>query len=358
MALRLIHTGKIISSEVVIGDLEMRERQVKADTVRNSSDESRRQELHVRLVTIEEEINRIFEFEKGEPETLYKTAQHLLHAGGKRIRSLLTALSCEAVGGTFEQALPFAVATEFVQTASLIHDDVIDEDDTRRGVESTHKKYGNRMAIIAGDLLIAEAIKIVSQFASPELMRMVADAGVKMCEGEASDILMYFTTPKMLTKESYFEIVQRKTVSFMRAATKIGGLVGEATEEQLKILDSFGEQMGYAFQIRDDILDVIASANTTGKTVHSDLKGSKTNYVLIHALNLCTESEAEKCMDNLNDGNIEFALDLIRRTKAVAHASALAQEYVERAKDAITDKGLKNEELLCALADYAGDRDF
>jgi len=336
----------------------MREHHIKADIVGNTSDESRRQELHSRLVTIEEEINRIVEFERGEPETLYDTAQHLLQAGGKRIRSLLVTLSCEAVGGTFEDALPFAIATEFVQTASLIHDDVIDEDDTRRGVESTHKKYGNRMAIIAGDLLIAQAVKMVSQIASPELIRLLADTGVKMCEGEASDILMYFTTPTLLTKDSYFDIVRRKTVSFMSAATKIGGMVGKATVEQLEILNSFGEQMGYAFQIRDDILDVISSSTTTGKTANSDLKGNKANYVLIHALSLSTESEATKCMNLLNEGKIEFALELIKRTDAVAHSSTLAQEYAEKAKDAIRNKGLANEDLLCSLADHAGDRDF
>lgn len=336
----------------------MREHQARADIVRDTVGESRRQELHSRLVAIEDKITRVLESERGEPVILYDTAEHLLQAGGKRIRSLLAVLSCEAVGGTFEDALPFAVATEFIQTASLIHDDVIDEDDVRRGVESTHKKYGNRMAIIAGDLLVAQAVKIVSQIASPELIRMMADTGVKMCEGEASDILMYFTTPNLLTKESYFDIIRRKTVSFMRAATKIGGMVGKATVEQLEILDVFGEQMGYAFQIRDDILDVISSDSTTGKTTNSDLKGTKANYVLIHALSLCTELESKKCMSQLNEGNIEYALQLIQQTDAVTHASALAQEYAEKAKEAIRNKGFDNEDLLYALADHAGDRDF
>lgn len=337
----------------------MRDRPANAEIVRDSSDESRiREELHKRLVAVDEEIIRICEEGRGEPVELYETAIHLLQAGGKRIRSLLTAISCEAVGGTFEEVLPFAVATEFIQTASLIHDDIIDEDDRRRGVESTHKKFGNKMAIIAGDLLVAQAVKLVSQFASPELMRIVADSGVTMCEGEASDILMYFTTPQLLTKESYFDIVRRKTVSFMRISTKVGGMVGKATDEQLEILDSFGEHMGYAFQIRDDILDVIASADATGKTTLSDLKGTKANYVLIHALSLSTELEVKRCMELLRNGKIDYALQLIRRTNAVAHASTLAQEYAEIAKAAIRDRGFEREDLLCVLADHAGERDF
>jgi len=337
----------------------MRERPAKADIVRDTSDDSRiREELHKRLVAIDEEIIRICEEGRGEPVELYETAIHLLQAGGKRIRSLLTAISCEAVGGTFEEVLPFAVATEFVQTASLIHDDIIDEDDQRRGVESTHKKYGSKMAIIAGDLLIAQAVGLVSQYASPELMKIVADSGITMCEGEASDILMYFTSPQLLTKESYFDVVRRKTVSFMRAATKVGGMVGKATNEQLEILDSFGEHMGYAFQIRDDILDVVASVDATGKTTLSDLKGTKANYVLIHALSLSTELEVKRCIELLKNGKIEYALQLIKRTNAVAHASTLAQEYAEIAKSAIRGRNLVREDLLCVLADHAGERDF
>ena len=342
----------------LIGDLEMRERQTEADIVRNTSEESRRQELHRRLVIVDEEINRIFEAERGEPDKLYDTALHILQAGGKRIRSLLVILSCEAVGGTIEDALPFAVATEYVQTASLIHDDVVDDGETRRGVESTHKKYGNHMAIIAGDLLIAQAVKLVSQIASPELMKVMSDSGIKMCEGEASDILTYFTSPKLLTKESYFDTVRRKTVSFMRAATNTGGMVGGASAEQLEILDRFSEQMGYAFQIRDDILDIIASANTTGKSTQTDLRGTRTNYVLIHALSSCTDQEIDRCNALLAEGDIDFAMQLIERTNAVKHASNLAQEYAEKAKDAIRDKGLLNEDLLFTLADLAGDRDF
>ncbi|MFW9844457.1 MAG: polyprenyl synthetase family protein [Candidatus Thorarchaeota archaeon] len=336
----------------------MRERQTEADMVQNTSVELRRQELHRRLAIIDEEINRVFEAERGEPEKLYETAFHILQAGGKRIRSLLVILSCEAVGGTIEDALPFAVATEFVQTASLIHDDVVDDGESRRGVESTHKKYGNRMAIIAGDLLIAQAVKLVSQIASPELMKVIADSGIKMCEGEASDILMYFTSPELLTEESYFDTVRRKTVSFLRAAINTGGMVGQATAEQLEILDSFGEQMGYAFQIRDDILDIIASSNATGKSAQSDLKGTRANYVLIHALKSCTKEEANKCNVLLDEGNVEFALEIIERTDAVKHASDLAQEYADKAKDAIRNMGFLNEDLLFDLADLAGERDF
>ncbi|MBN2229129.1 MAG: polyprenyl synthetase family protein [Candidatus Thorarchaeota archaeon] len=336
------------------------------DDNENSSRQLRRQkidlraskELHKRLAIIDEEIIRVFKSERGEPEILYDTAQHLLQAGGKHVRSLLTTLSCEAVGGSFNEALPFAVATEFVQTASLIHDDVIDDDAIRRGVESTHRKFGSRMAIIAGDLLIARAMKLVSDHASLELMNIVAAAGIQMCEGEASDILMYLITSNQFTTKSYFDVVRRKTVSFMRAAAKVGAMIGKASEEQSSILEIFGEQMGYAFQIKDDILDVVASENSVGKSVLSDLKGNKTNYVLVHALESSSEEEAKHSIELLKNGEIDFALDLIKRSDSIEHADSLAYEYAAKAKETIRNKGFLNEDLLCALADHACDRDF
>lgn len=315
-------------------------------------------ELNKRLAIIDEEIIRLFESERGDPEVLYDTALHLLQAGGKHVRSLLTALSCEAVGGSFNEALPFAVATEFVQTASLIHDDVIDDDEVRRGVESTHLKFGTRMAIIAGDLLVARAVKLVSENTSRELLKIVATSGIQMCEGEASDILMYVTTDNKFTTENYFEVVRRKTVAFMRAATKVGAFIGKATEEQLDILDTFGELMGFAFQIRDDILDIIASENSTGKSVLSDLKGIKTNYVLVHALENSSQDEVAQCIKALQNHDVGFAMELIKKSNSIEQAKYLAYDYAVRAKEAIRNKGFLNEELLCALADYAYDRDF
>jgi len=116
--------------------------------------------------------------------------------------------------------------------------------------------------------------------------------------------------------------------------------------------------MGYAFQIRDDILDVVASAKATGKSAQSDLKGTKANFVLIHALKSSTENEVKKCVTLMKEGNIDFALELIERTNAVSYASDLAQKYAEVAKNAIRNKGFQNEDLLIVLADHAGERDF
>ena len=144
----------------------------------------------------------------------------------------------------------------------------------------------------------------------------------------------------------------------MRAAAKVGALIGKASDQQIEILDTFAEQMGYAFQIRDDILDIVASENSVGKSVLSDLKGNKTNYVLIHALESSSEEEVNLCIKNLQDGDVDFAMNLIKRSNSIQHARSLALEYASKAKEIMRNKGLLNEDLLAVLADHAGDRDF
>ncbi|MEM4735177.1 MAG: polyprenyl synthetase family protein, partial [Candidatus Thorarchaeota archaeon] len=122
-----------------------------------------------------------------DPDILYEAARHLLLAGGKRIRSLLTLMSCQAVGGAPEEALPLAVALELVQTASIIHDDIIDGDTQRRGVEATHVRFGTKMAILAGDLLVGLALREIARLSKPLILRELGEIGIAMCEGEIRD---------------------------------------------------------------------------------------------------------------------------------------------------------------------------
>ncbi|OLS19675.1 MAG: Short chain isoprenyl diphosphate synthase, partial [Candidatus Thorarchaeota archaeon AB_25] len=291
--------------------------------------------------------------EDGEPALLYETTRHLILAGGKRLRSLLLTLCCEAVGGTVVDALPFAVATEFVQTASLIHDDVIDEDSLRRGVETTHNKYGRKMAIIAGDLLVALAIKLIGERSTPELLTYVAAGGIRMCEGEAADLLMSKNKVQSYTTNAALDIIRMKTVSFMTSAAKVGAMLGNANENQLEALIKYSERLGYSFQIRDDILDIVATQNGTGKTVLSDLRGSRSNYVLAHAIENSTPKQKEEFVQILNEGDVDFALERISECKSIEHSTAIAKEFMLQAKAAIRGFDFVNEELLLLLADFA-----
>ncbi|MHA1963430.1 MAG: polyprenyl synthetase family protein [Candidatus Thorarchaeota archaeon] len=311
------------------------------------------EKIRTRINLINEEIKRCLLDEDGEPALLYETTRHLILAGGKRLRSLLLTLCCEAVGGTVVDALPFAVATEFVQTASLIHDDVVDEDNLRRGVETTHKKYGRKMAIIAGDLLVAIAIKLIGERSTPELLTYVATGGIKMCEGEAADLLMSKDKVQSYTTEAALEIIRMKTVSFMTSAAKVGAMLGNANQTQLEALIKYSEMLGFSFQIRDDILDIVATQNGTGKTVQSDLRGSRSNFVLAHAIESCTSKQKEDFVQKMNGGDVEFALERISEYKSVEYSTEIAEKYMVAAKEAIRGFDFVNEELLLLLANFA-----
>ncbi|MFW9953881.1 MAG: polyprenyl synthetase family protein [Candidatus Thorarchaeota archaeon] len=305
-----------------------------------------------RLRLIDDEIERALGSAEGEPKILYETAAHLLRAGGKRLRSLLVILSCEAVGGNAEDAIPFAVATEFAQTASLIHDDVIDEDSLRRGVQSTHEKFGQKMAILAGDLLVAQAIRMIGKHATPEIIIEVANGAIRMCEGEAADMQIQANNPEGMTKDSYLDMIEKKTVSFFRTATNMGATVGKGSPSQCKALKEYGENLGYAFQIRDDILNVISSKTITGKSVHSDLLSQRCSYALVHALDSCSEDERSECLRLLSQGDTAYALELIHKTNAIPYAIELAREYVAKSKLALVGQEFLNEPLLLQIADF------
>jgi geranylgeranyl diphosphate synthase type I len=307
---------------------------------------------------INKEIDRHLLASTGEPAVLYEAAYHLIRAGGKRLRSLLILLSCEAVGGKIDEVLPITVAAELIQTASLIRDDMIDHDDFRRGVETVHKKYGNDLAMLAADLLIAQGVRMVGQYGTAELLRHVGTAGVDMCEGEALDVLTEKKADDDLSLDRYVDTVRRKTVAFIDASTKIGSMAGKATKAQQEVLGQYAESLGIAFQIRDDVMDITSSKEVTGKPVHSDLRWVRSNYPLIVALESCSRERRTECLDALSKGFIDIALDLIRETGAIETSMKTAEDYVESAKMALEGGRFPNENLLKELADSILQRDY
>lgn len=309
--------------------------------------------LQERIHIVSQIMNDFIQNNQGEPEILYKAANHLLIAGGKRFRSLLSVIACEAVGGDPKAAAPIALAEELLQTASLIHDDMIDKDNYRRNVETVHRKYGNQVAIIAGDLLIAQAIRLIGMHGTLELITNVGLGGIKMCEGEVADYIYVADEDNPLSTTEYLLMIESKTVAFIREAVRSGASFGNASKEQLDVLIEYGTNLGYAFQIRDDILDITASARGTGKSVLSDLKKRGINYLLIHALEVVSEKRRKQCLQELSAGNIKDALNLIKETEAIQHAEELAETYVIQAKNALKEIDLNEKDLFEVLADYA-----
>jgi geranylgeranyl diphosphate synthase type I len=307
-------------------------------------------EIQSRLAEIDETIQEYLANDHGKPSVLYEAAHHLIKAGGKRVRSLIAILSCEAVGGTIEAALPLALAAELLQTASLIHDDIIDDEEIRRGVDAVHRKYGEHIAILAGDLLIAQAIQILGELGNTEIIKNIGIGGIRLCEGEAADLLMDPAIAKSFTKAEYFETIDGKTVAFMESAAKAGVIVGSGTKEQYDALVNYARYVGYAFQLKDDILDIEPALSS--EIIPSDLILKRGNYVLIYALDESSEDDQKRCITALNMDDIKPALQLIEKTNAISSAEELTRAYVERAKNALEGHGLKGTEILKQIADF------
>lgn len=315
------------------------------------------EELQSLMSMLNAEIEKFVDQLDGEPKPLYDAARYLLAAEGKRLRSLVVLLACKSVGGRIENALPHAVATEIIQTASLIHDDLIDEDRFRRGVVTAHSRFGSKMAILAGDLLIAKAVKMFARYGTPELLANLGSSGTRMVEGEAADLLMGTIDFEKVSIQEYLRMVGLKTASFMKEAARVGAVAGNATKKQIHALMGFAEQIGFAFQIKDDILNITSTQDILGKPVLSDLKERRCNYVLIHALEASTIEERKDCIAALESGNLDPVYELIDLRRSLEAGQEIAKTYVERAKTHLAEVDLQDSEQLISLAVYTISRE-
>jgi geranylgeranyl diphosphate synthase type II len=218
------------------------------------------------------------------PENLSKAAKYAVMNGGKRVRPALSILCCEAVGGTIEQAMPAAIAVEFIHCFSLVHDDLpaIDNDDLRRGQPTLHIKYGEAMAVLAGDLLlpIAYSQLISETFTTKQqatLTKLLASATSDMVIGQVYDTLGGL--PKHLNEQEQLEEIHRnKTGALIQCACEMGAICGGATEEQFNAISTFGRANGLLFQIVDDLIDLHGSTEHVGKVTGKDEVAGKTTY--------------------------------------------------------------------------------
>ena len=301
-----------------------------------------------------------------EPQNLQDASIYLTKAGGKMLRPALTLISSEAVGGNKEDALETAAAIELIHTFSLIHDDIMDDDDMRRGMPSVHKVWDEPLAILAGDTLFPKAFEmiILSKDAHPtrvaNALATVADACVKICEGQASD--MSFEGNFDVNEAEYSEMIYKKTGALIAAATKAGAIMGGADDEVVTALYEYGRMIGIAFQIQDDYLDVISDEKDLGKPVGSDIAKGKMTLMVVKALAESEGEDHERLLEILKDENcsqdmVDEAIDLFNKYGSIEYAHNLALENVAGAKEAIAilpDSDAKD--MLIALADFVIDR--
>ena len=219
------------------------------------------------------------------PRSLYDPIRHVLEAGGKRIRPVVTLLACEAVGGRAAEALNAAVAVEMLHTFTLVHDDIMDDADTRRGRATIHSKWNNNVAILAGDELIALAYRALLKTTQRYAVRaaeMFTESFVEVCEGQGFD--KEFEEKTDVSINEYLMMIKKKTAAMFSYAAGIGGTIGGGSKVEVRTLRLYGNYLGMAFQLQDDLLDITGNRKSTGKPIGGDLKLGKKTYLVLRAM--------------------------------------------------------------------------
>lgn len=294
-------------------------------------------------------------------ETIPQVARHLIAAGGKRIRPLLT-LGCTALyGGEMERAHRLATAVEFIHSATLLHDDVVDESDTRRGLKTANIVFGNKTSVLVGDFLFSRAFQMMVEDGNLDVLRVLSDASAIIAQGE---VLQLATTSNITTTiDSYLDVIRAKTAALFAAACQVGPMIADAGHDAAACMAEYGLNLGIAFQIADDALDYTGTGQTIGKTVGDDFFEGKMTAPVILALRQAGEQERAfwtHCLESpsKNEDNLKQAQTYLKASGAIESALTLAAEYAEKARMAMAegpDGALRAH--LDALALYAVKRE-
>ncbi|MCF8024666.1 MAG: polyprenyl synthetase family protein [Desulfobacteraceae bacterium] len=290
-------------------------------------------------------------------ELVRQAAGHLIFSGGKRLRPLLTVLATRICGHESPFIPKFASAFEFIHTATLLHDDVIDGASMRRGKAVAHSIYGTPITILVGDFLLARASLIAAETENPGIIRVVSAMTEEMSQGEIHQLIKKGDIH--ITENEYMEIIRCKTGILIEGACRTGAMLADAPEEKENALTAYGKHLGLVFQIADDILDYTADTSELGKTVGTDLKEGKLTLPLIHALNRARSAD-RRLMEtviankNFTENDFKALLDLLEKYNGLDYAKTIAEDHLARAKKHLEIFApSETRDILFTLADYA-----
>lgn len=290
-------------------------------------------------------------------EFLTEVASHLIRAGGKRVRPALVLAAAgtqqEALASASSDVVAGAVSVELVHLGSLYHDDVMDDAETRRTVESVNARWGNLKAILAGDYLLAKASEIAASLGT-EVAGLLASTIARLCEGQVLELEHTFDPAR--TEQAYLKSIAGKTASLLGTACRVGGIVGDLSRDDIDRLTEFGTNYGMAFQIVDDVLDVVATDEQLGKPAGHDLVEGVYTLPVIRTL-ADEDAGADKLRSILGgplaEGELDVARDIIRSNGAVDAALATAETYARAAQTAVADLGTSETvAAMTAAADH------
>jgi len=296
---------------------------------------------------------------KGNPKKLYDAAGHLIVNGGKRLRPYMVIRSCQILKGKVSNAMPAASAVEMVHNFTLVHDDIMDNDEIRHGVPTVHKKFGMPIAILAGDVLFSKAFQVItdsklSSNATIQLVSRLAKACVDVCEGQLLDVKMA-DERKIPSQAEYITMVGKKTAALFDVSCAMGAICATNKVKDISNLSSFGRNLGIAFQITDDLIGVMGDSKITKKPVGNDLREGKKSLPILMAIKSAKGNEKKiilKAFGNskISRNDLNKAIDIIRSLGIEENVRKQALKYAEKAEKSLESySGSAKTELILLL---------
>jgi octaprenyl-diphosphate synthase len=273
-----------------------------------------------------------------EVELIPTLARHLIAAGGKRLRPVLTLGAAKLCGYDGDRAKKLAACVEFIHTATLLHDDVVDESDLRRGNETANVLWGNQASVLVGDFLFSRSFQLMVEDGSLEVLRILSNASAVIAEGEVLQLMNVGNVN--VSEESYLEVIASKTAALFAAACQVGAVVADRPQSEVDALDQYGMNLGVAFQLVDDALDYSAAQQTLGKTIGDDFREGKVTLPVLLAYEKGDQEErafwTRVIEGEQQDSDLDEALTLISKHKTLDATFAAARKYGKMAEDALS----------------------
>ena len=282
------------------------------------------------LILVEQQFRKDLE---SDVPLIRKVGEYVLSSGGKRVRPALLLLAARLCGYAGNKAVPLASVVEFIHTATLLHDDVVDSATLRRGIASANTLWGNEASVLVGDFLFSKSFSLMVGVGSLDILRILSDATTIIAEGEVMQLLC--TGEIDLTEEQYINVVRSKTAILMSAACEAGAVLGGVSAQQQQALADFGMDLGIAFQMMDDTLDYIATEEEFGKSIGHDLEEGKITLPLIHTLRLCAADERAAIeavidKDEMSLDEFRHISGLVKQYGGISYTTDAAKGYISR----------------------------
>ncbi|HJN20584.1 MAG TPA: polyprenyl synthetase family protein [Candidatus Nitrosopelagicus sp.] len=302
----------------------------------------------------------------GDPKQLYDAASHLIIHGGKRLRPYLVLKSCQMLGGKQSDAISAASAVEMIHNFTLVHDDIMDNDEMRHGVTTTHKKFDIPLAILAGDVLYSKAYNTISSKSklssnyTTQLVSKLSKACIEICEGQVYDI-KFAENKKIPTEKEYIKMIEKKTAVLFEVSCAMGAICAKRKQKDVKNLSAFGRNLGIGFQITDDLIGIIGDSKITKKPVGNDIREGKKSLPIILAIKKARGQNRTKIMrvfgnSGASKQQINLAVNVIRSLGVEKEVRDIALKYAQRAEKSISSYTGSAKNEMAALLSFVTKR--